>query len=150
MSKKIILITGLPGSGKTTLAEQLQKKLEESGYIAEWYNADRVRQEANDMDFSYEGRLRQAHRMKSLADQHTHGYIILDFVAPLPEFREIINPNYTVWMDTIVAGRFEDTNKLYIPPESYHFRVTEQDAIKWSNKIVQGITTNYIDLITIY
>lgn len=150
MTKKVILITGLPGSGKSTLAEKLQKKFEESGYISEWYNADKVRQQHNDYDFTYEGRLRQAHRMKNLADTHTHGYIILDFVAPLPEFRDIINSNYIIWMDTIVAGRFEDTNKLYITPEHYHFRVTEQDAEKWSSKIVNEITTNFLDLVILY
>lgn len=141
---------GLPGSGKTTLAEHLQKKLEDKGYITEWYNADTIRRNLDDWDFSYEGRLRQATRMRDLADRHTTGYIILDLVAPLPEFREIINPNYIIWMDTIVAGRFEDTNKLFIPPTDYHFRVTEQNAEHWSSKISNEINTNFIELITLY
>jgi adenylylsulfate kinase len=46
---KIILIMGLPGSGKTTLAEELAPMLN-----AKRLNADEVRKEANDWDFSEE------------------------------------------------------------------------------------------------
>ena len=55
-----ILIMGLPGSGKTYLAERLQPLLE-----AAWYNADKVREMANDWDFSPEGRIRQSMRTVS-------------------------------------------------------------------------------------
>ena len=59
---KIILIMGLPGAGKTTLAEELAPKLN-----AKRLNADEVRKEANDWDFSEEGRKRQAKRMADFA-----------------------------------------------------------------------------------
>ena len=59
---KIILIMGLPGSGKTTLAEELAPLLN-----AKRLNADEVRKEANDWDFSEEGRKRQARRMADFA-----------------------------------------------------------------------------------
>ena len=52
---KIILIMGLPGSGKTTLANEIAPSLN-----AKRLNADEVRKEANDWDFSEEGRIRQA------------------------------------------------------------------------------------------
>ena len=55
MNLKIILIMGLPGAGKTTLANALAKKIE-----AKRLNADEVRKEANDWDFSEEGRKRHA------------------------------------------------------------------------------------------
>ena len=42
---------GLPGAGKTTLADALAKKIK-----AKRLNADEVRTEANDWDFSEEGR----------------------------------------------------------------------------------------------
>jgi len=146
--KKVILVCGLPGTGKTTLAEQITNKLTNIGYTVNWYNADFLRQKLDDWDFSYEGRLRQAKRMKECADKHLTGYIIIDMVAPLPEFRDEINPNIIIWVDTINSGRFDNTNKMFIPPENYHFRVTEQDSDMWSTKIVNDLTTSYIDLIT--
>ena len=53
---------GLPGSGKTTLANELGSMLN-----AKRLNADEVRKEANDWDFSEEGRTRQAKRMSEAA-----------------------------------------------------------------------------------
>jgi adenylylsulfate kinase len=128
---------GLPGAGKTTLAEALQKRLN-----ASWHNADEIRKQFNDMDFSVDGRLRQAHRMSQLAAmdifdgwQHT----ICDFVAPTEEIRDIFDADYVIWVDTITEGRFEDTNKLFKPPESYDIRVTEQDAERWADMIAKDI-----------
>ena len=146
--KKIILVCGLPGSGKTTLAEKITDKLKNVGYTVNWYNADFLRQKLDDWDFSYDGRLRQATRMKECSDKHLTGYVIIDMVAPLPEFRDVINPNITIWVDTINTGRFENTNNMFEPPENYHFRVTDQNAEFWSTKIVNDLTTNYIDLLT--
>lgn len=111
-----ILICGLPGSGKTWLAKRLQKKLN-----CAWYNADKIRESANDWDFSIEGRLRQAWRMRNIADfEHKNGRtIICDFVAPTKEAREIFSADKVIWMNTIQEGRFEDTNKVFVTPEKY-------------------------------
>jgi len=131
---KRILIMGLPGSGKTTLAHQLQKKLS-----ADWFNADEVRKQFNDWDFSEAGRIRQSHRMRELCNASKAEYSIVDFVCPLPEMREIFDADITVWIDTIRQGRFEDTNKLFVPPDHWDFCVTEQDAERWSTTIVSQI-----------
>lgn len=141
---------GLPGSGKSTLTEKLSKKIENAGYNCNVLNADKIRTEYYDWDFSYTGRLRQAYRMKKLSNTSIDGYTIIDMVCPLPEFREIINPNIIIWMDTIVAGRFEDTNKMFIPPQDYHFKICDQDAEKWSSKILADLSVNYIEFITMY
>ena len=109
-----ILVMGLPGSGKTYLSERLQKHLE-----CAWFNADEVRKMANDWDFSVDGRLRQASRMKNLADfeSKTCGRtVICDFVCPTLAARESFDADFTIWMNTIQAGRFEDTNKLFETP----------------------------------
>ena len=117
-----ILIMGLPGSGKTYLAERLQPLLE-----AAWYNADKVREMANDWDFSEEGRTRQSNRMKNFADfEKSHGRnVVCDFVCPTKETRENFSADITIWMDTIKEGRFEDTNKLFQIPENINFHITE-------------------------
>ena len=111
---KKILICGLPGSGKSYLAEPLAEELE-----GVWINADQVREHYDDWDFSDEGRMRQAMRMKFLADGVVRAgkYAITDFVCPFERARKDFNADYTVWMDTITEGRFEDTNKIFEKPE---------------------------------
>jgi adenylylsulfate kinase len=95
----------------------------------------------NDWDFSHEGRIRQSHRMHDLASKLKGDYTICDFVAPLEEMRTIFAADYTVWVDTINRGRYEDTNKVFIPPNEYNTRVTEQDAIKWAEIIARDINS---------
>lgn len=131
-----ILIMGLPGSGKTTLAKALSSKLKSALCL----NADRIRSLYNDWDFSREGRLRQARRMRTMADISEDTYVIADFVCPLPQMREIFAPHKTIWVDTIPAGRFDDTNKMFVPPAAFDFRVTEQNAEEWANRISACIT----------
>lgn len=121
-----ILIMGLPGSGKTYLAQRLQPLLR-----AAWFNADKVREMANDWDFSPEGRKRQSLRMKSLADYESKNkrIVICDFICPTSETRKMFDPDIVIWLDTIKEGRFEDTNKLFEKPKNIDFRVTE-----WNDK----------------
>lgn len=133
-----ILIMGLPGSGKTTLAQALVSKLDS----ALWLNADKLRRLYNDWDFSPEGRLRQAKRMRTMADISEDQFVVADFVCPLPQLREIFAPHKTIWVDTIPEGRFADTNALFVPPADYDFRVTEQNAEDWANRISACIVAN--------
>ena len=127
---------GLPGSGKTTLANELAPMLN-----SKRLNADEVRKEANDWDFSQEGRNRQAKRMADFAAQlkERGNYVIADFICPTPEARDLFPADFVVWVDTIKEGRFEDTNKMFIKPDKYDFHVTTQDAKNWALKILKGI-----------
>ena len=132
---KRILIMGLPGSGKTTLAHSLKVELIIADKSVAWFNADNIRKQYNDWDFSHEGRVRQAGRMKILTGLSLAEFAICDFVAPLPEQRDLFDATWTVWVDTVSEGRFADTNKLFVPPEKYDFRVTEQDSERWAKLI---------------
>jgi len=137
-----ILIMGLPGSGKTTFAKSLKVLLEESNKTVMWFNADDVRKEYNDWDFSESGRIRQSIRMRTLADASSCDYVICDFVAPLVEMRNNFKADWTVWLDTIDTGRFEDTNKAFVEPEIYDFRIIEQNAEVWSDFAAMHILMN--------
>lgn len=130
---------GLPGSGKSYLSKCLVELFSLQNKTAEWYNADTLRTQYNDWDFSVEGRLRQAYRFNELATNSKSQYVICDFVCPLEEMRTILNPDYIIWMDTISMGRYEDTNKIFCPPNVYDIRVTEKDAIKWTKIIIDSI-----------
>lgn len=127
---------GLPGSGKTTLALELMQLLAPD---AVHLNADAIRQVNNDWDFSTEGRVRQAKRMRTLADGIVRPYAIADFVAPLKEMRDIYAADYTVWVDTIKEGRFENTNQVFNAPAEYNLRVTTQNAPHWARIIASEI-----------
>ena len=136
ISKKKILIMGLPGSGKTTLAKLLVPM-----FNAVWLNADKIREEANDWDFSEMGRSIQANRMKRLADEaiKNNRNVVADFVCPTEHNREDFNADYIIWMDTIKEGRFEDTNKMFEQPKNFNFKVTHKEATMWAFLIKQDI-----------
>ena len=128
---------GLPGAGKTTLAEELAPKLN-----AKRLNADEVRKEANDWDFSEEGRKRQAKRMADFALKlkNQGNYVVADFICPTPEARILFPADFVIWVDTIKEGRFDDTNQMFVKPEKYDFHVTTQDAKFWADKIIKEIS----------
>ena len=143
-----ILVMGLPGSGKTYFSQRLNSYLMAHGECnlssiqsdkplfslnarVKWFNPDEIRKKFNDWDFSKEGRIRQSLRMAEFALKSDCDYVICDFVAPLQEMRNNFKADSTIWMDTIDSGRFEDTNKIFVPPDVYDFRITEQDADKW-------------------
>jgi len=153
-----ILIMGLPGSGKTTLAGALKQYLEANGTVSmsraemlpmssdgaqvTWFNADDVRRKYNDWDFSQEGRIRQSIRMFQFSMEAVGEYVICDFVAPLVEMRNNFKADWTIWMDTIREGRYADTNAAFVEPDVYDFRVNEQNCEKWAEFIGNHIIEN--------
>lgn len=127
---------GLPGSGKTWLAERLQKYLD-----CAWYNADKVREMANDWDFSEDARIRQARRMTNIADYEKGcgRTVICDFICPTELTRFIYDADITIWMNTIVAGRFLDTNKMFEDPVNFDYIIekfmSDEQILKLANKM---------------
>jgi adenylylsulfate kinase len=145
MHKKI-LIMGLPGAGKTTLARQLAPRLN-----AVHYNADDVRSNVNkDLGFSEPDRIEHARRMGWLCDQVAMAgcFTIADFVCPTSATREAFlatGPAFVIWVDRIQTGRFEDTNRLFVPPSAYDLRVTPEGTPEYWAEQAMGLLRPVFD-----
>lgn len=120
---KTILIMGLPGSGKTTLANKLKNVLNSVVHI----NGDDVRKQHNDWDFSIEGRIRQAFRIKEMLELVDTGVAIVDFVCPLETMRSIIDADFTIWVDTLNESIYDDTNKMFELPTKYSYHLVDHN-----------------------
>lgn len=136
--KKKILIMGLPGAGKTTLAKTLASRLN-----AAHYNADEVRANINkDLGFSEADRIEQARRMGWLCDivAKPGNYVIADFICPTDETRTAFGANdaFVIWLDRIQESRFADTNRLFVAPAKYDLRVTAEGSPEyWTDQAAQ-------------
>ena len=137
-----ILIFGLSGSGKTTLAKELAYHFQ-----LPHYNADTVREFYDDWDFSEPARFRSAHRMAQFK------FGILDFICPLEELRERINPTFSIWMDTINKCEYEDTNKMFEKSTNFNMRITKWEEVnsiiirmKDFSSGIKGIKSFLIDM----
>jgi hypothetical protein len=128
-----ILVMGLPGAGKTTLAKALAPRLN-----AVHFNADEVRSNVNkDLGFSEPDRVEQARRMGWLCDQvvKTGCFAVADLICPTPETRAAFaegGPAFIVWVDRIKEGRYADTNELFVPPDQHQVRVTAGSDVEHS------------------
>jgi adenylylsulfate kinase len=137
---KRILVMGLPGSGKTTFSQDLVKRLMLTHSVS-WFNADSVREQFNDWDFTPEGRARQVQRMINLSNDSTSDFVICDFVCPTQELRDAFAADVVVWMDTITEGRFADTNRMFERPVHVDYQVTD-----WSTTWVKSIASDLIQV----
>jgi hypothetical protein len=122
--KRKILVMGLPRAGKTTLSKVLAPRLN-----AVHFNADEVRANIHkDLGFAESDRVEHARRMGWLCDRvvEVGGYAIADFICPTPETRAAFfagGDAFVIWIDRIKQSPFEDTNRMFIPPERFDLRV---------------------------
>src|ERR1051325_6158922 len=137
MNRKI-LIMGLPGAGKTTLAKALVPLLN-----AVHFNADAVRTNVNkDLGFSLEDRIEQARRMVWLCDRVVEAgpFALAYFICPTEETRAAFGEAFVVWVDRIGESRFADTNRMFVPPSRFDVRVTaEGTALYWAQHVYERL-----------
>lgn len=137
-----ILIFGLPGSGKTTLAKPFAELIN-----AVHINADEVREEYNDWDFTPEGRMRQAQRMKYLADGIIKAgrICVADFIAPTKQARDEFGADFTVWMDTIKESKYSDTNAMFVDPDKNEIDYHVAEWFKDTHEQLVEVVAKYMD-----
>src|SRR6185503_10200379 len=140
--RKKILIMGLPGAGKTTLAQSLAPLLN-----AVIFNADEVRANINrDLGFALADRIEHARRMGWMCDRvvEAGGTAIADFICPTPETRAAFGPDFVVWVDRIAEGRFADTNRMFVAPETCDVRVTAEGTPRhWAERILARLRPTF-------
>jgi adenylylsulfate kinase len=136
-----ILVMGLPGSGKTTVAAALVALLD-----AVRFNGDEVRANVNkDLGFSEPDRIEHASRMGWLCDQvvKSGGFAVADFICPTPETRAAFTaggPAFVVWTNRVQAGRFEDTNRMFVPPDHVDVEVLREGTPQyWAEQICRRV-----------
>jgi len=139
---KKILVMGLPGAGKTTLATTLAPRLN-----AVWFNADAVRENINrDLTFAHADRVEHARRMGWLCDRVVDAgtYAIADFVCPTEETRAAFGDAFIVWLDRIHESRFADTNAMFRAPARYDVRVTAEGSPHyWAEKVCEKLLPRF-------
>tara|TARA_R110002167_G_scaffold29122_3_gene97317 strand:- start:67 stop:903 length:837 start_codon:yes stop_codon:yes gene_type:complete len=143
MMKRKILIMGLPGSGKTTLAELLVPRIN-----AVWFNADAVRSEiSSDLGFTAEDRSEHARRMGKMCEFASKfgTFSVADFVCPTDEAREIFNADITIWVNRIEKGRFEDTNKMFQKPKNADLILEEGTPKEWLSQVLDLLKSELWD-----
>ncbi len=148
----IIVVHGLPGSGKTTISDALANRLKCSRI-----NADQIRDSVSkDLKFSALDRKIQAYRLGCISAialhtpisivggqdaNHLNKIVVTDFVNPTEEtrstFRWAVRSNSSgnpiklveIWMNTISKedSRFKDTSALYETPSHVDYTVTKWD-----------------------
>lgn len=144
---KIILVMGLPTSGKSTLSSELCQELKLKNKKVVWLNADKLRSTHDDWDFTEEGRTRQAKRMHMYTrvfELDKPDFIICDMVCALESQREMIYPDYMVWVDTVKQSPYENTNKAFEPVTDYDYRVDRKDS-EFYAKDIANILIGYWD-----
>jgi len=114
---KMLLIMGLSGSGKTTFAEMVVNEFHKREIPVTWFNADEIREEYNDWDFSDDGRSRMAKRMRDLVDASETEYNVVDMIAGTLKQRLLLKPDYAIWMDTIEKSKYADTDAVFTRPD---------------------------------
>jgi adenylylsulfate kinase len=127
---KRILILGLPGSGKTTLANELHELILSLGLRSRWLNENRLKLEYPDLTLE---------QVSWMANDGTVDYVVGDFEAKKSLERKAFYPHYTIWMNTIPEEDCQFLNYGFEPVFKYNVCVTTKDAPKWAREIFRHI-----------
>ncbi|MFY3740893.1 MAG: adenylylsulfate kinase [Candidatus Nitrosomirales archaeon] len=106
----VIWLTGLPGSGKTTIAKELAPKLREAGLKVELFDGDEVRKQLSpDLGFTKKDREVHARRVVYLSKILARNGIvsIVSLISPYREFREFARKEIVNFVEVFVKASLE-------------------------------------------
>ncbi len=89
---KVLWLTGLSGSGKTTVARQIESVLHQKGFITKVLDGDNVRSGiCNNLSFTAEDRMENIRRIAEVSRLFLDGGIVVinSFVSPTIEIRKV-------------------------------------------------------------
>jgi adenylylsulfate kinase len=89
---KVLWLTGLSGSGKSTIAQALERRLFVEGFFPQVLDGDNIRTGINNnLSFSAEDRLENIRRIAEIAKLYLHSGIICinSFISPSREMRQL-------------------------------------------------------------
>lgn len=127
-----ILICGLPGHGKSTLAANLSRRLH-----IPFYDGEAIRRS---LGLGWPGdsaeRVQQAHRMRALTTPilAAGGHVICSFVCPTVAARREFCADYIICVNRPDAPpmSYTDTNAIWWPPLNADLMLQAGDADEWA------------------
>jgi len=170
---KVVWLTGLSGSGKTTNAVHLERLLMSAGYLAKIIDGDDVRTGLNkDLGFSIEDRTENIRRVAEVSKMFVeNGTIVIScFVSPTEEIRKLaksiigeddfievfINAPISVCEKRDVKGlyqkartgeikEFTGINSPFEPPSNPHLVInTDSDGVEETSRAIFNFISNKI------
>lgn len=113
INPKVIWLTGLSASGKTTIGEALADNLKVLGYRVEHLDGDLVRKMFPGTGFSREERDRHIKRVGYLAallEKHDV-FVVASFISPYREAREFVRSQCAHFIEVYVSTPLEECEK---------------------------------------
>lgn len=89
---KVLWLTGLSGAGKSTIAQHLERRLYNEGFVAQVLDGDNIRAGINsNLTFSQEDRMENIRRIAEIAKLYLHSGLITinSFISPSRAMRQL-------------------------------------------------------------
>ena len=110
-----ILVMGRPGSAKNEVTQKLSKYFETCSVIHSMEERIKVK----DIDFSVNGQMRHCYRLLKYARASKTPVTIINMACPLPKMREVLHPDFLVWVSDKDKSEYTELNEMYVPPAVY-------------------------------
>lgn len=134
-----ILVMGMPGSSRSSIAHKLAERFEDASLL----DSFNLRKENKDIDFTPDGQLRHCYRLLNLARSSKSQLTIINMTCPLPKMRQILNPDIVIWASDAQTCQYKELNEMFVPPVQYDIECAN-DSDQTIDDILKRIFTKRI------